>query len=230
MYYLSILCSCQNARNRLWACLWNRNNLRYKCWTKTTVYSVSCLTCSTIQPWHKKLCIQTWISIPVRSFLAENLSKKFGTQINDLWENFGSDFNYPANLPEYVEEYFKEQENSRLMGSDSPPGRVQCLPLPGAWTNQFLAASCDESDQWPWNGFTFPGPFLPCHDLFDWWTLRCGVWIVFLLAMLGNGTVVFVLVFSRSKMDVPRFLVCNLAAADFFMGVYLGTTTFLSCK
>lgn len=66
------------------------------------------------------------------------------------------------------------------------------------------------------------GPFLPCQDLFDWWTLRCGVWIVFLLAMLGNGTVVFVLIFSRSKMDVPRFLVCNLAAADFFMGVYLG--------
>jgi leucine-rich repeat-containing G protein-coupled receptor 6 len=58
--------------------------------------------------------------------------------------------------------------------------------------------------------------------LFDWWTLRCGVWIVFLLAMLGNGTVVFVLTFSRSKMDVPRFLVCNLAMADFFMGVYLG--------
>lgn len=63
---------------------------------------------------------------------------------------------------------------------------------------------------------------MPCQDLFDWWTLRCGVWIVFLLAMLGNGTVVFVLIFSRSKMDVPRFLVCNLAAADFFMGVYLG--------
>ncbi|CAH1988441.1 unnamed protein product [Acanthoscelides obtectus] len=52
-----------------------------------------------------------------------------------------------------------------------------------------------------------PGPFLPCQDLFDWWTLRCGVWIVFLCAMLGNGTVVFVLIFSRSKMDVPRFLV-----------------------
>lgn len=75
-------------------------------------------------------------------------------------------------------------------------GSVQCLPM--------------------------PGPFLPCQDLFDWWTLRCGVWVVFLLAMLGNGTVVFVLIFSRSKMDVPRFLVCNLAAADFFMGIYLG--------
>lgn len=72
------------------------------------------------------------------------------------------------------------------------------------------------------NFLNFLGPFLPCQDLFDWWTLRCGVWIVFLLAMLGNGTVVFVLIFSRSKMDVPRFLVCNLAAADFFMGIYLG--------
>ncbi|XP_061716793.1 lutropin-choriogonadotropic hormone receptor isoform X1 [Cydia pomonella] len=78
----------------------------------------------------------------------------------------------------------------------APPRRVRCLPL--------------------------PGPFLPCVDLFDWWTLRCGVWAVFLLALLGNGTVVFVLVFSRSRIDVPRFLVTNLAAADFFMGIYLG--------
>ena len=70
-----------------------------------------------------------------------------------------------------------------------------------------------------------PGPFLPCNDLFDWWTLRCGVWVVFLLALLGNGCVVFVLSFSRNKMDVPRFLVCNLAMADFFMGLYLGKET-----
>ncbi|KAJ2945059.1 hypothetical protein O0L34_g9117 [Tuta absoluta] len=76
------------------------------------------------------------------------------------------------------------------------PRRVHCLPM--------------------------PGPFLPCVDLFDWWTLRCGVWAVFLLALLGNGTVVFVLVWSRSRLDVPRFLVTNLAAADFCMGVYLG--------
>ena len=31
-----------------------------------------------------------------------------------------------------------------------------------------------------------------------------------------------VLVASRGKMDVPRFLVCNLAMADFCMGLYLG--------
>ncbi|KAG8227468.1 hypothetical protein J437_LFUL011634 [Ladona fulva] len=128
----------------------------------------------------------------------KNLSKKFGKEINDLWDSFGTDFTYPGNLPAYVEEYFEEQDSGKSLGvgSDVYHGRVQCLPL--------------------------PGPFLPCEDLFDWWTLRCGVWIVFLLAMLGNGTVVFVLVFSRSKMDVPRFLVCNLAMADFFMGIYLG--------
>ncbi|KAL3841520.1 hypothetical protein ACJMK2_019653 [Sinanodonta woodiana] len=67
-----------------------------------------------------------------------------------------------------------------------------------------------------------PGPFLPCDDLFGWWSLRCGVWIVFLLAVLGNGAVLFVSITSRSKMDVPRFLICNLACSDFFMGIYLG--------
>ncbi|XP_011860630.1 PREDICTED: lutropin-choriogonadotropic hormone receptor [Vollenhovia emeryi] len=125
-----------------------------------------------------------------------NLTDKFGSQINELWANFGSDFTYPGNLPSYVEDYFENLDGRTTSTSRTVPSRIQCLPQ--------------------------PGPFLPCQDLFDWWTLRCGVWIVFLLAMLGNGTVVFVLIFSRSKMDVPRFLVCNLAAADFFMGVYLG--------
>ena len=63
---------------------------------------------------------------------------------------------------------------------------------------------------------------MPCDDLMGWWSLRCGVWIVFLLAVLGNGTVLFVSMLSRSKMDVPRFLICNLASADFMMGIYLG--------
>ncbi|XP_017465103.1 PREDICTED: leucine-rich repeat-containing G-protein coupled receptor 4 isoform X1 [Rhagoletis zephyria] len=146
----------------------------------------------------------------------QNLSKKFGNQMHDIWDNFGQDFNYPGNTPTYVEEYFEEENtgttttatgmassfagfSTGLFGTvdtEIAPGSIQCLPM--------------------------PGPFLPCADLFDWWTLRCGVWVVFLLALLGNGTVVIVLMFSRSKMDVPRFLVCNLAAADFFMGIYLG--------
>lgn len=142
--------------------------------------------------------------------------------MHDLWDTPNYINNYNLNedqqqmptgsqLPSsYMEEYFEEHEMSGpgtgygfgtglfsgISAEDLQPGSVQCLPM--------------------------PGPFLPCADLFDWWTLRCGVWVVFLLALLGNGTVVFVLICSRSKMDVPRFLVCNLAAADFFMGIYLG--------
>ncbi|XP_012142464.1 G-protein coupled receptor rickets isoform X2 [Megachile rotundata] len=118
----------------------------------------------------------------------------WNSSITDIWPQLN--FTYPGNLPSYVEDYFDEQNSRVTPPAQILPSHVQCLPQ--------------------------PGPFLPCQDLFDWWTLRCGVWVVFLLAMLGNGTVVFVLIFSRSKMDVPRFLVCNLAAADFFMGIYLG--------
>ncbi|XP_058121217.1 follicle-stimulating hormone receptor [Anopheles ziemanni] len=127
----------------------------------------------------------------------QNLSKKFGTQISDLLSAYGAEYgSYPGHIPTFPDEYFEDELGITHASPTAQPGTIQCLPE--------------------------PGPFLPCQDLFDWWTLRCGVWVVFLLAMLGNGTVVFVLIFSRSKMDVPRFLVCNLAAADFFMGIYLG--------
>lgn len=135
------------------------------------------------------------------------MSNKFGKKFTEIWENLHSDFTYPGNFPSYMEEYAAEDDPLLRMPGDistGMPGKIQCLPL--------------------------PGPFLPCQDLFDWWTLRCGVWIVFLCAMLGNGTVVFVLIFSRSKMDVPRFLVCNLAAADFFMGIYLGKVICISSQ
>ncbi|EDW51716.1 GM14985 [Drosophila sechellia] len=146
-----------------------------------------------------------------------NLSKQLGASMHDPWEtaiNFNEEQLQTQTggqiATSYMEEYFEEHDMSGpatgygfgtglfsgMSTEDFQPGSVQCLPM--------------------------PGPFLPCADLFDWWTLRCGVWVVFLLSLLGNGTVVFVLLCSRSKMDVPRFLVCNLAAADFFMGIYLG--------
>lgn len=65
-------------------------------------------------------------------------------------------------------------------------------------------------------------PFFPCDDLMDVTFLRVVVWIVFLLALLGNAAVVFVIVTRSSRIDVSRFLICNLAVADLCMGVYLG--------
>ena len=67
-----------------------------------------------------------------------------------------------------------------------------------------------------------PDPFFPCEDLMGDWVLRCGVWIVFVLALCGNATVIIVILASHTKMDVSRFLISNLAFADLFMGIYLG--------
>lgn len=65
-------------------------------------------------------------------------------------------------------------------------------------------------------------PFFPCDDLMDSSLLRVGVWIVFLLALLGNAIVIFVIITRSSRIDVSRFLICNLAVADLCMGIYLG--------
>ncbi|XP_029199860.2 lutropin-choriogonadotropic hormone receptor-like isoform X2 [Acropora millepora] len=65
-------------------------------------------------------------------------------------------------------------------------------------------------------------PFFPCDDLMDSTFLRVGVWIVFLLALFGNATVIFVIMARSSRIDVSRFLICNLAVADLCMGIYLG--------
>ncbi|XP_075804265.1 thyrotropin receptor isoform X1 [Microtus pennsylvanicus] len=63
--------------------------------------------------------------------------------------------------------------------------------------------------------------FNPCEDIMGYKFLRIVVWFVSLLALLGNIFVLFILLTSHYKLTVPRFLMCNLAFADFCMGVYL---------
>lgn len=85
-----------------------------------------------------------------------------------------------------------------------------------------------------------PSAFLPCRDLFDSWWLRFGIWLVFPCALVGNVLVIVVLssakhsssssaltsimwlAHSKRHIDVPRFLVINLAVADLLMALYLG--------
>nr|XP_033809165.1 thyrotropin receptor [Geotrypetes seraphini] len=63
--------------------------------------------------------------------------------------------------------------------------------------------------------------FNPCEDIMGYNFLRIMVWFVNLLAILGNIFVLFILITSHYKLTVPRFLMCNLAFADFCMGIYL---------
>nr|XP_058913597.1 thyrotropin receptor isoform X10 [Kogia breviceps] len=63
--------------------------------------------------------------------------------------------------------------------------------------------------------------FNPCEDIMGYKFLRIVVWFVSLLALLGNVFVLVILLTSHYKLTVPRFLMCNLAFADFCMGMYL---------
>nr|XP_004649423.2 thyrotropin receptor isoform X2 [Jaculus jaculus] len=66
-----------------------------------------------------------------------------------------------------------------------------------------------------------PDEFNPCEDIMGYKFLRIVVWLVSLLALLGNTFVLFILLTSHYKLTVPRFLMCNLAFADLCMGIYL---------
>nr|XP_057918462.1 follicle-stimulating hormone receptor isoform X1 [Doryrhamphus excisus] len=66
-----------------------------------------------------------------------------------------------------------------------------------------------------------PDAFNPCEDIMAAVPLRALIWIVSVLTLLGNVAVLLVLLGSRSKLTVPRFLMCHLAFADLCMGVYL---------
>ncbi|XP_039594617.1 follicle-stimulating hormone receptor isoform X1 [Polypterus senegalus] len=66
-----------------------------------------------------------------------------------------------------------------------------------------------------------PDAFNPCEDIMGNIFLRILIWIISILAILGNFAVLIVLLTSRYKLTVPRFLMCNLAFADLIMGIYL---------
>lgn len=66
-----------------------------------------------------------------------------------------------------------------------------------------------------------PDALNPCENLMDPMFLRVAIWAIWIIALLGNGTVLFVAIGALEKLETYQFIICNLAIADFFMGVYL---------
>ncbi|KAM4625938.1 lutropin-choriogonadotropic hormone receptor-like [Polymixia lowei] len=66
-----------------------------------------------------------------------------------------------------------------------------------------------------------PDAFNPCEDVMSQGFLRVSVWVVSLLAILANLLVMSILLTSHHKLSITRFLISNLAFADFCMGIYL---------
>ncbi|XP_044030860.1 thyrotropin receptor-like isoform X1 [Siniperca chuatsi] len=66
-----------------------------------------------------------------------------------------------------------------------------------------------------------PDALNPCEDVMSQGFLRVLVWVVSLLAISANLLVMFILLTSRQRLSVTRFLIGHLAFADFCMGMYL---------
>ncbi|KAM4043427.1 follicle-stimulating hormone receptor-like isoform 2-T3 [Anomaloglossus baeobatrachus] len=66
-----------------------------------------------------------------------------------------------------------------------------------------------------------PDEFNPCEDIMGYNFLRILMWCISILAITGNAVVLIILITSKSKFTVPKFLMCNLSFADFCMGIYL---------
>ncbi|XP_075719303.1 follicle-stimulating hormone receptor isoform X4 [Rhinoderma darwinii] len=69
--------------------------------------------------------------------------------------------------------------------------------------------------------FPKPDEFNPCEDIMGYNFLRILMWCISILAITGNAIVLVILITSKSKFTVPKFLMCNLSFADFCMGIYL---------
>uniref|UniRef100_A0A665T5E5 Thyrotropin receptor n=1 Tax=Echeneis naucrates TaxID=173247 RepID=A0A665T5E5_ECHNA len=66
-----------------------------------------------------------------------------------------------------------------------------------------------------------PDALNPCEDVMSQYFLRVMVWGVSLLAISANLLVIFILLTSRQRLSVTRFLMGHLAFADFCLGTYL---------
>nr|BCF74548.1 luteinizing hormone receptor [Sardinops melanostictus] len=66
-----------------------------------------------------------------------------------------------------------------------------------------------------------PDAFNPCEDLVGFGFLQVAIWLINILAIIGNLTVLLVFFTSGTKLTVPRFLMCHLAFADLCIGIYL---------
>lgn len=69
--------------------------------------------------------------------------------------------------------------------------------------------------------FPSPDAFNPCEDVMGNMLLRVVVWIVVITSVMGNVAVMVVLMSTGACNSVSKFLMCNLAFADFCMGCYL---------
>ncbi|XP_057634279.1 lutropin-choriogonadotropic hormone receptor isoform X2 [Chionomys nivalis] len=166
-----------------------------------TLIAMSSYSLRTLPPREKftSLLVAT-LTYPSHCCAFRNWPKKEQNFSFSIFENFSEQCESAARKPNNETLYYAIFEESELSGWDydygfCSPKTLQCAPEPDA--------------------------FNPCEDIMGYAFLRVLIWLINILAIVGNLTVLFVLLTSRYKLTVPRFLMCNLSFADFCMGLYL---------
>nr|XP_048272277.1 lutropin-choriogonadotropic hormone receptor isoform X2 [Myodes glareolus] len=166
-----------------------------------TLIATSSYSLRTLPPREKftSLLVAT-LTYPSHCCAFRNWPKKEQNFSFSIFENFSKQCESAARKPNNETLYSAIFEESELSGWDydygfCSPKTLQCAPEPDA--------------------------FNPCEDIMGYAFLRVLIWLINILAIVGNLTVLFVLLTSRYKLTVPRFLMCNLSFADFCMGLYL---------
>ena len=66
-----------------------------------------------------------------------------------------------------------------------------------------------------------PNPLNPCDNLLDPWPIRVAIWAVWVLTLLGNVAILFIMIAAREKMEASQLFICVLAFSNTLLGVYL---------
>ncbi len=149
---------------------------------------------------------------PIKASDDDCVGGEFTDYGKERWMIVAETFNLIVRfLPNCFVELIIPEDNSSI---DTTIGRV--IPTFGPSgdrpkVNYALALNCS------------PGPneLSPCANLIDPWPLRLVVWFLWIVALLGNGAVLFISIATKEKLEVYQFLICCLAFANFCMGVYL---------
>nr|XP_020011047.1 thyrotropin receptor [Castor canadensis] len=149
------------------------------------------------------------LSVPVYQEYEDPGDNSVGYKQNSKFQNTQSNSHY------YV--FFEEQEDEIIgFGQELKNPQEETLQ---AFDSHYDYTVCGDNEDMVCTPKS--DEFNPCEDIMGYKFLRIVVWFVSLLALLGNVFVLLILLTSHYKLTVPRFLMCNLAFADFCMGIYL---------
>ncbi|XP_046616471.1 lutropin-choriogonadotropic hormone receptor isoform X3 [Neodiprion virginianus] len=111
---------------------------------------------------------------------------------------------------------------SRRSSNFNPSENENWKPPYATPTSTSITSDCPKFQEFSRNVECSPKPdaFNPCEDIMGNWVLRVAIWLVAILAIVGNFAVLVVLI-AKIQMTVPKFLMCNLSFADLCMGLYL---------